>query len=134
MGGYIWLQNYPKMAIHAASGRAGFSASLPGYVPTSYNLSGAIDSTPGQISFKFASPGSQPFTVTQRSTNWDSLALLDNIISKKSSDYAAVEGQGLTIYMYNNNQAAWVNHGIWYSIEGATRLSHDQILKIAYSL
>jgi|GEM_PF-998220 len=134
MGGYIWLQNYPKMAIQSASSKAGITASMPGYVPSSYTLANT-HTGPGLVTLDFSSP-SQPgkLTISQHRTTWDSVSLLDQYINGKSPDYTAVEGQGLTVYLYGQNQATWVNHGIWYNIEGATRLSRDQILKIAYSL
>jgi hypothetical protein len=134
MGGYIWLQNAPKMAIQSAGNKAGLTASLPGYVPSSYALA-STNTQPGLVTLSFKSP-SQPaaLTIGQKRTTWDSQSLLDNVIAKKTADYNAVQGQGLTIYLYGQNQAAWVNHGIWYSIEGASRLSREQILKIAYSL
>jgi hypothetical protein len=134
LGGYVWLQNYPKLALQAASNRAGLTASLPGYVPSSYNLA-RTDTAPGLVTLRFTSP-SLPDTlkIAQAKTAWDSSSLLDNYIIRNADDYTTVQGQGLTIYLWGNNQAAWVNHGIWYSIEGATRLSREQILKIAYSL
>jgi Domain of unknown function (DUF4367) len=134
MGGYIWAQNYPKLAIQNAGDRAGISASMPSYVPSSYSLAHTA-TQPGQVTLKFTSPSaSEALQISQQRTTWDSSSLLDNFISKSSDDYAAVQGQGLTIYFWGQNQAAWVNHGIWYSIEGATRLSREQVLKIAYSL
>jgi hypothetical protein len=134
MGGYIWLQNYPKLAIQSASGKAGLSASLPGYVPSSYHL--ATTSTgPGLVTLSFTSPSAtDALTIKQHRTTWDSSSLLDQYVAGKSAEYTAVEGQGLTVYLYAQNQATWVNHGVWYSIEGASRLSREQILKIAYSL
>jgi hypothetical protein len=134
MGGYIWLQNYPKLAIQAADSKAGVAATLPGYVPSSYNLD-HTDSTSGLVTLNFTSP-SVPDTlkIAEHRTTWDSSSLLDNYVAKHTDDYGTVQGQGLTIYLFNNNQAAWVNHGIWYSIEGASRLSREQILKIAFSL
>jgi hypothetical protein len=134
MAGYVWFQNYPKLAIESAGSRAGMTATLPSYLPSSYNLS-RTDTGPGLVTLSFASPSSpDTLTIAQHRTTWDSNSLLDNYISKQTDDYATVEGQGLTIYLYNNNQAAWVNHGVWYSIEGASRLSREQVLKIAYSL
>jgi hypothetical protein len=134
MGSYVWLQNYPKLAIQSASSRAGVAASLPGYIPSSYNLS-RTDTSPGMVSLSYGSPSlPDPLKISQQRTSWDSSSLLDNFVTKNTDDYATVEGQGLTIYLFNNNQATWVNHGIWYSIAGATRLSREQILKIAYSL
>jgi hypothetical protein len=134
MGGYIWLQNAPKLSIQSASGRAGVTASLPGYVPSSYHLA-ATATTPGLVTLRFTSPSAaDALTVQQHRTTWDSKSLLDQFVASKSPEYTAVEGQGLTIYLYGQNQATWVNHGVWYSIEGATRLSREQILKVAYSL
>lgn len=134
MGGYVWLQNYPKLAIQSAGNKAGLSASMPGYVPSSYNLK-QTNIQPGLVTLQFATPN-QPgrLTIAQHRTDWDSTSLLDNFVAKQKSEYASVSNQGLTIYLFNQNQATWVNHGVWYSITGATRLSREQILKIAYSL
>lgn len=134
MGGYIWLQNYPKMAIQTADSRSGVQASLPSFMPSSYNLA-TTSVAPGMVTLKFSSPSStDSLTIAQERTDWDPSSLLSNYIAKTTDDYAAVQGQGLTIYMFGRNQATWVNRGIWYSINGATRLSRDDILKIAYSL
>ncbi|HVQ44881.1 MAG TPA: DUF4367 domain-containing protein [Candidatus Saccharimonadia bacterium] len=134
MGGYIWLQNYPKLALQNASNKAGVTASLPTYLPSSYSLAGT-NTSPGLITLNFSSPSStEPLKIDQHRTTWDSSSLLDNFVAKTTDDYATVQGQGLTIYLFNNNHATWVNRGIWYSIEGASRLSREQILKIAYSL
>lgn len=134
MGGYIWLQNYPKFALQNASNQAGLTATLPSYIPSSYTLA-HTDTSPGLVTLNFASPTtSSLLKIAQTRTAWDSSSLLDNYVIKHTDDYTTIQGQGLTIYLFNNNQAAWVNHGIWYSIEGATRLSREQILKIAYSL
>lgn len=134
MASYIWLQNYPKLAIQAAGNQAGLAATLPGYLPSSYVLD-HTDSTPGLVTLDFTSPSApETLKISQHRTTWDSGSLLDNFVAKNTDDYGTVQGQGLTIYLFNNNQATWVNHGIWYSIEGASRLSREQILKIAYSL
>ncbi len=134
MVSYIWLQNYPKLALQSANNKAGLAASLPGYIPSSYNLA-HTDTSPGLITLNFSSPSApEVLTIAQHRTTWDSSSLLDNFVAKHADDYATFQGQGLTIYLYGPNKATWVNHGIWYSIEGAARLSREQILKIAYSL
>jgi hypothetical protein len=134
MGAYIWVQNYPKLALQTAGERAGLSAELPSYMPTSYNLAGT-NTGPGLVTLSYKSP-SAPDTlkISLHRTTWDSSSLLDNYIAKSADDYAAVQDKGLTIYFWGKNRAAWVNNGIWYSIEGAARLSRQQVLKIAYSL
>ncbi len=134
MGSYIWLQNYPKLAIQSAGQRAGLAAELPTYIPSSYHLS-RTDTAPGLVTLNFTSPSNEgALKIAQQKTNWDSNSLLDNFVAPQSPDYSTIEGQGLTIYLYGQNQAAWVNRGIRYTIEGASRLSREQILKIAYSL
>ena len=134
MGGYIWLQNYPKLALQNASSKAGVAASLPGYLPSSYSLA-RTDTSPGLITLNFTSPSiSESLKIAQARTTWDSTSLLDNFVAKNADDYSTVQGQGLTIYLFGQNQATWVNKGIWFSIEGTGRLSREQILKMAYSL
>jgi hypothetical protein len=134
MGGYIWFQNYPKFALQGVDNQAGVAASMPGYLPSSYSLA-STDSSPGLVTLNFSSPSTpQALKIAQHSTTWDSSSLLDNYVAKNSDDYSAVQSQGLTIYLFDNNQATWVNKGIWFSIEGADRLSREQILKLAYSL
>jgi uncharacterized protein DUF4367 len=134
MGGYIWLNNYPKLAIQNADAKAGISATMPGFIPSSYTLA-RTNTSPGAITLKFTSPSdTQALTIAQQRTNWDANSLLDDYVSQAADDYAAINGQGLTIYLYGNDNATWVNHGLWYQIEGASQLSRDQILKIAYSL
>jgi hypothetical protein len=134
LGGYIWMKNYPNMALKVAASKAGVEAALPAYLPSSYNLDGPISYAPGQVSVKFTAPGGEPLTITQKRTNWDSQSLLENYVLKVSDEYLTVESQGLTIYFYDQNQATWVNRGVWYTLEGDTRLSREQLLKIIDSL
>jgi hypothetical protein len=134
MSGYIWLQNAPKLAVQSAASRAGVSASLPGYMPSSYQLK-STTTAPGLVTVSFESPSSdQPLTITQQHTSWDSSSLLDNFVTKQGNDYTTLSGEGLTVYLFGSNQASWVNHGIWYSITGTGHLGRDQIMKIVYSL
>lgn len=134
MGGYIWLQNYPRMQLSVISGKTGFTATLPGYVPPSYNLHGNVAYSAGQVTLHYAAAGLPGFNISQHVTSWDAASLLDNFVTKQAANYTAVEGQGLTIYLFGKGEAAWVNHGLWYSITGDTELSRSQILNIAYSL
>jgi hypothetical protein len=135
IGGYIWFHNYPHLAISTAADKAGFSASLPNFVPSSYNLNGPVSYAPGLVTLNFASPSfKDPLKIIQQPTTWDTRSLLDNYVAQKSSSYSTVTGQGLTIYLFNNGQqAAWVNQGIWYTVVGATHIGRDQLLKMAYS-
>lgn len=134
MGAYIWFGNYPKMAVKIAGSRAGLAATYPSFLPSSYKLSGAVAYGAGEITFKLASPSSSaPLSITERETSWDSKSLYENYVKANGSDATTVTSQGLTIY-FHGDKATWVNHGIWYIIDGTGRLNQEQILKIVYSL
>ncbi len=134
MSGLIWLQNAPKLAFNNAAAKAGINASLPTYIPSSYRQTGPTTTSSGRISINFASTTSQtPLSIVQRRTNWDSNSLRENYVSQQTSDFLAVQGQGLVIYL-DDDQANWVNHGVWYQIVGTSKLGREQVLKIAYGL
>jgi hypothetical protein len=133
MAGYIWVQNFPKLALQTADNRAGIEASLPGYVPSSYSLA-RTNTSPGLVALNFSSPSAPTLTITQKQSNWDSNSLMDNYIAKQADDFSTINGEGLTIYIFGQNQATWVNRGIWFSITGSQQISKDDLLKIAYSL
>lgn len=134
MGGFVWLQNSPKLAFHSAASRAGIEASLPTYIPSSYHQAGPASVGDGQLTLEFRSPTSEDaLKISQKRTAWDSNSLRENYVARQSDNYVAVSGQGLTIFLYNDN-ASWVNHGIWYSVSGTAKLSREQILKVAYGL
>lgn len=134
LGSYTWYTNYPKMAVQLAGSRAGVRASFPSFVPSSYRLSGAVAYGVGEVSYKLKSPASNSeLKITQRQTNWDSRSLLENFVKSKTANPLSVGSQGLTVYIYGG-QATWVNHGIWYTLDGTDELNREQILKIAYSL
>lgn len=136
IGGYIWQVNYPNLALKVAGSKAGISANFPGYIPNGWKLSGNIQSSPGNISYNIANnKNGTSLQVSESKTEWDSQALAENYVAPKASNYLALQAQGLTIYLYDGNQASWVNNGTWYRIEGsASGLSQDQIIKVATSL
>lgn len=134
VGSYAWLQNYPKMSIRIAASRAGIAASIPDYLPAGYHLSGPVAYAPGQITLTFSSDTKKDSVViTQRKTDWDASTLVADYVNKIGK-YTTVEDQGLSIYFYSDNHASWVNHGVWYNVEGTAKLQQDQVLKIVSSL
>jgi hypothetical protein len=135
MGGYIWLNNYNVLAVKAAGQKAGIEANLPGFVPSSYNLAGPVAYGPGSVTLQYKSastPGD--VMISQQKTDWNSASLLQFYVNQKATSYVGVQSQGLTIYLYNDNQATWVNKGIQYVISGNNKLSRDDIVKMAQSL
>lgn len=136
IGAYVWQVNYPNLALKMAGSKAGISANFPGYVPSGWKLTGNIESSPGNISYRLADANTdKALQVSESKTSWDSQALAENYVAPKSDNYLALQSQGLTIYIYDGNQASWVNNGTWYRLEGENHgLSQDQIIKLATSL
>ena len=136
VGVYVWQVNYPNLAFKVAAGKAGINASMPGYIPSGWQLGSNIKTSPGLVSYSLKSDNNKrKIDVVTTKTDWDSQALAENYVTPKSSKYLALQAQGLTIYMYGNNQASWVNNGNWYRLEGNQHgLTQDQIIKIATSL
>jgi hypothetical protein len=137
LAGYLSYLNMPTLSIRVAAVQSGINATYPDYRPSGYRLDGPIAYDDGQVSMKFAAnAGPQNFTITEQQSNWNSSAVLEKYVQPKvdtDSDYTAHTQSGLTIYTYDNN-AAWVNGGILYTIEGNAPLSKDQVLRIATSL
>lgn len=135
LGGYFTYLNMPSLSVRVAAAQAGVNANYPSYQPDGYSLNGVVGYSKGQVSMKFAANGGpQNFTINQTKSTWDSSAVLDNYISPRAGvSYIPYTERGLTIYTYGNN-AAWVNGGVLYTIEGTAPLSSEQIRRIATSL
>lgn len=135
LGGYFTYLNMPSLSVRVAAAQAGISASYPNYRPDGYAMSGPVTYSDGRVSMNFKANGSNAsFTVNQSKSSWNSDAVLDNYVTPKAgSSYMPYAERGLTIYTYDNN-AAWVNGGILYTIEGDAPLSSEQIRQIATSL
>lgn len=135
LGGFVAYQNIPNISMRYAANRAGIQATLPGYQPSGFALSNRIQYNPGQITVRFASNSDdREFTITQRETAWNSDALLSNYVSTKTDQVHKYEDKGRTIFLYGNNNATWVNGGVWYDIVGDSHLNSDQLIRIATSM
>lgn len=127
---------FPGLSVQVASIRSGVNASYPKYVPDGFSLSQPIKHSDSTIDITFKSnSNADHYTLSQAASSWDSTAVLDNLVKKQAANnsYATTRERGLTIYTYQTN-AAWVNGGILYTIDGTAELSSDQIRKIATSL
>ncbi len=135
LGGYLTYVNMPGLSVRVAAAQAGINATYPEYRPDGYSLDGPITFSDGQVTISFvANTGTSKFAIKQAKSTWDSPAVLDNIVRKKAKDhYITNQEQGLTIYTYSGN-AAWVNGGILYTIDGNAPLTGDQIRHIATSM
>jgi hypothetical protein len=133
--GYFTYVNMPNLSVRVAAAQAGIDASYPEYRPVGYRLNGPVAYQDGQVSMKFASnSGPVAFSLNQAKSSWDSSALLEKFVDPRSEGkYATYNDAGLTIYTYGTD-AAWVNGGILYTVEGTATLSNEQIRRIATSM
>jgi hypothetical protein len=135
LGGYFTYLNMPNLSVRVAAAQAGVDATYPEYRPDGYSLSGAIAYSEGEVDIKFASnSGPKNFTISQKKSGWDSSAVLNNHVKQAAGEnYITYSEGGLTIYTYGSN-AAWINNGVLYTIDGDAPLSSDQIRRIATSM
>jgi hypothetical protein len=134
LAGYFTYLNMPNLSVRVAAAQAGFDATYPGYHPDGYRIN-KVAYAEGQVGIQYVANGSdQGFTVKQEKSGWDSSALLANYVEPTSNGgYIPHSEQGITVYVFNNN-AAWVNDGIRYTIDGNAPLSSEQVLNIATSM
>lgn len=135
LGGYFTYLNMPNLSVRVAAAQAGIDASYPSYRPDGYSLNGPVAYNQGEVSMKFAAnTGGQNFSIVQSKTDWDSSALKENYAKQKWGEnmYQYTEN-GLTIFTHDGD-AAWVNNGILYIIDGDAPLSSSQIRGIATSM
>jgi len=134
LAGYLTYINLPNISMRVAATRAGIAANYPNYNPDGYHFAGPITYQPGEVNISFKSnTNERGFSIKQKSSSWDSQAVLDNYVSKQTGTYLTYQERGLTIYSYGNH-AAWVNGGLLYTIDGDAPLSSDQLLHIATSM
>ena len=134
LGGYLSYINMPSLSVRVAASQAGVDAEYPGYTPSGYRFDGPVSYGDGTVTLSFAANGgNNGYAITQKRSTWDSQSVLDNLVAKATEHYTINSSQGLTIYTYGPN-AAWVNHGVLYTLNGDAPLKTDQVLRIANSL
>lgn len=132
--GFVGYQNIPNFQMRMAAARAGFNASVP-VTPSGFSMSRNVQASPGQVVVSFRSnTDDRAFEITQKESDWTSESLLTNYVSANKYAYQTYEDKGRTIYLYNGNNATWVNGGVWYEIKGSSSLNSDQLVQIADSL
>jgi len=135
IGGFYAYQNVPRLAMRVASSRAGIKANLPTYNPAGFAFSGPVQYSSGQVVVDYKSNiDDRQYKLTQQNTAWSSDSLLTNFLQTNNKQYQTYQDRGRTIYIYDNNNATWIDSGIWYQIEGQSQLSSDQLVRIASSL
>lgn len=134
IAGFAAYLNKSSIEMQVASVRAGFQASVPTYQPSGFKYQ-ATNAERGKVTLSFVSPADQRnFTLTQQTSRWDSQTLFDSIVAHSNSSYQTIRSHGRTIYIYDDNKAAWVDGGILYTVSGNANLDSDQIISLASSI
>lgn len=136
IGAFFTYQNLPNLSMRLASARSGLDGSLPSYQPAGFGLNGGISYKPGQIEVAYSSrTDNRNYKIIQSNSSWNSETLAQNYEPlKQNSNYQTIPNKGKTVYVYEGSNATWVDGGIWYRVEGDSKLSSDQLLNLADSL
>lgn len=133
IGGFIAYQNKANIAMEVASSKAGFHAELPGWHPGGF-AAGAFQYKPGFVAVNYqSSKDKRSYTLSQQVSNWDSNTLLNDFVAAKNPSYQTVQAAGRTVYIYGDNNATWVSHGIHYNLKSHNSLSTNELVQIATS-
>jgi hypothetical protein len=135
VAGFVAWRDVPQVAIRVAGQQAHVKAGLPGYTPAGFSVTGPISHSGGTVTIQYKSADSgYSYDLAQRSSSWNSTSLAANVLGPNSQVQTS-QVQGTTVYIYGkNNDATWVNNGVWYTITNHASLSSDQILRIVQSL
>ncbi|MGB3023756.1 MAG: DUF4367 domain-containing protein [Candidatus Saccharimonadales bacterium] len=135
LSGYLTYIIMPSISVRIAASQAGIDATYPSYHPDGYRFVGPVAYQDRGVILSFsANGGSQRYILTQSASEWDSKTVFDNLVARQSTPYSIHNTHGLTVFTFRDSNAAWVNRGILYTINGDAPLSTEQVLKIANSL
>lgn len=135
LGVFFTYQNAPRIALRRAQSTIGFAASVPGYSPSGFGMSGPVQYQKGMVVINFRSNSDdRQYAVTQTTTNLDNTALASQYLQSQNKQYEATDVNGQPVYIYDNSRATWISHGVWYTIDGNAGLSRDQLTSIVASI
>lgn len=137
LGVYMLYTTIPGVSTQVAAAQTGVAASYPTYRPEGYDLTGPITAKDGKVAMTFGQTGGSTgsYTIMQEKTDQESDTLGSAIKKEAGHDPAITRIDGLTIYTYNNgNAAAWINKNVLYTIKSDTPLTSTQVQQIATSM
>lgn len=133
IGVLVWVY-LPSLSVHFAASQTGVSATIPNYVPEGFHMQWPVKTKDNHVALVYgSSEANASFTLGQSNSSWNSDAVRSMVEKDSQGRFLTSRDRGITVYTYNGN-AAWVNKGILYTIEGTADLSSDDIMRIANSL
>lgn len=132
---FLAYQRIPQVAVKVAARNAGFDAKVPSNIPSGYSFKSPVKKTDDSLAINYKSnTDSREFKLTQKQSSWTSESLLSNFIIDGKKQYQAYYDKGMTVFVYDNSNATWVDKGVWFTLETNGSLSSEQILSIASSI
>lgn len=133
LGVIVWI-NLPMLSVRFAASQTGVSAAIPHYTPEGFRLQLPVATKDNHVTITYASADSKTsFALEQSNSSWNSDAVRAMVEQDSKGRFLTSRDRGITVYTYDGN-AAWVNRGILYTIDGDAELSSDAIMRIANSL
>ena len=112
--GVLIMNSVPDISLQVAAMQVGIDATYPAYIPRGYTMTN-VTSADGRIRLTFSN-NETTFTITESQSSWDTSAVLNNYVKPEWETYTTTHENGITVYL-NNSNAAWVNGGIFYTVE-----------------
>lgn len=132
---FFVYQNIPTIAVYTTSSKVGFQVAKPSYQPAGFGLKGPLQYEQGKVVLDFRSNSDdKKYSIEQTKTELDSASMLNNYLTASNTDYSTEYANGRTVYIYGNNNATWVDGGIWYKLTNDANLNSEQLLKIVSSI
>lgn len=130
-GGFFAWQSVPSLSVKVAGLRAHITAVMPSYKPDGFkSLPAAATSGAVTIPYKSTSDPSEAYDVVQSQSNLTSSLVGQNVVPKGAAVQTS-DVDGNTVYIYGSeNDAAWVNNGVLYTIKNKASLNSDELLNI----
>jgi hypothetical protein len=135
VGGIVvaW-QKIPQVSIKVAGMKAHLSPAVPSYKPEGYSLARPAKAASGAVSLAYNAPSGRGYTIQQAQSNLTSSSVAQNVIPK-GAPVQTSQVAGNTVYIYGqDNDVAWVNNGVLYTIKDKANLSSDELIKIVRGL
>lgn len=132
----VCYQKVPALSVKAAGLRAHMSATVPTYIPDGYKMAGPAKADSGTVVVEYISnaAGSRSYQIIQAQSNLTSLLVEQSVVPKGAAVQTS-QVEGNTVYIYGkDNDAAWVNNGVLYTIKDQANLSSDELIKIVQGL
>jgi hypothetical protein len=128
-------QRMPTLSVKLASAKAHVSAGVPTYKPDGYSLAKPASVQNGSVVLNYKTPSNADgFELAQKESHMTSSNLPQTVIPK-GTQVQTSQVQGNTVYIYGpNNDAAWVNNGMLYTLKDKSKLSSNEIIKIVQGM